>query len=64
MNRFKILIMQFTAILAVCIMCHNAHVAITLIVSDSIFTLLGFAYVVKNMNNSELRFFNNLRDLI
>jgi len=64
MNRFKILLIQFAAILAVCIMCHNAYVAITLIISDSLFTLLGFAYVVKNMNNSELRFFNDLRDLI
>lgn len=64
MNRFRILLVQFAAILAVCVICGNTYLTIALIIGDSLFTLLGFAYVIKNMNNSELRFFNNLRDLI
>lgn len=65
MNRFKFLLYMWAIIIVWCaFFSPNTILNVCVIAISFVSILVGFCYIQNHMNESELRFFNKLRNII
>lgn len=64
MNRFKVIFAIWLVILAFCVVCSNPYVNCGIIVTMLFISIFAYGHIEKTANKSELRFINELRNLV
>ena len=64
MNRFKLIFATWLVILTLCVVCSNPYVNCGIILAAVLGSIFAYGHIEKTANKSELRFINELRNLI